>query len=430
MQQAGTVRKNSGSAVPGKPGIPDKSDKSVKKAHRNWRGRAKKDRKNDDPNKIGFWGKGNVDIPMLILIFVLLIFGITMMFSAGHALSYRENGDSFAYTVKQMIAAGIGLAVMVFFCFFDYRWLRKERHLGRFKFTWAHIVFMLTIFINLLCIPFGVANEGGQKRWLKIPLFGTFQPSDFLKIGLIIFMAYYIHKNADVMRKFYYGLFKPGLIMLILVAVMMSQTHLSGLLIMLAVCACMLFVGGVNMKPALIAVGLAAVVVIIGVSLSGADYFGDRIAYMDPLSDPGNKSYQNYQSALAIGSGGFWGKGFGNSSQKYYYLPEAQNDFVYAVLCEEFGFVGGAMVILLFVVFVMRGFYIARKAEDRFGCLIATGITFQIGLQALLNIGVNLCCIPNTGISLPFFSYGGTALMLQLWEMGLLLSVSKRSKLK
>ena len=131
---------------------------------------------------------------------------------------------------------------------------------------------------------------------------------------------------------------------------------------------------------------------------------------------------------MAIGSGGIWGKGFGNSSQKYYYLPEAQNDFVFAILVEEFGLVGGVFVILLFIIFVMRGLYIARKAEDKFGCLLATGITFQIGIQALLNIGVNLCCIPNTGVSLPFFSYGGTALVLQLWEMGLLLSVSKRAK--
>ncbi|MGN0683494.1 MAG: FtsW/RodA/SpoVE family cell cycle protein, partial [Oscillospiraceae bacterium] len=150
---------------------------------------------------------------------------------------------------------------------------------------------------------------------------------------------------------------------------------------------------------------------------------------MDPLSDPGDNSYQNYQSALAIGSGGIWGKGFGNSSQKYFYLPEAPNDFVYAILVEEFGLAGGAMVILMFALFVMRGFQIARNAEDKFGCLIATGITLQIGLQAMLNIAVNLCCIPNTGVSLPFFSYGGTALMIQLWEMGLLLSVSKRANI-
>ena len=412
--------RNGGTNQPTKS--PTQSQKAIKAKN--------KRNKNTDPNKIRLWGKGNVDIPMLALILVLLIFGITMMFSAGHALSYRENGDSYAYIVRQMQAAGIGLAGMIILCFVDYRILRKELHIGKLKFTLTHLLFIFMVILNMMCLPFGVANEGGQKRWLKIPGFSSFQPSDLLKIALIIFLAYYIHKHADEMRGFYTGLFKPMLLMGLLVVIMMMQTHLSGLLILLAIVACMLFMGGINMKPALIAIGLVGVVVILGLTINGADYFGDRIAYMDPLSDPGYKSYQNYQSALAIGSGGLWGKGFGNSSQKYYYLPEAQNDFVYAVLCEEFGFVGGAVVILLFVIFVLRGFYIARNSEDRFGCLIATGITFQIGLQALLNIGVNLCCIPNTGISLPFFSYGGTALMIQLWEMGLLLSVSKRARLK
>ena len=208
----------------------------------------------------------------------------------------------------------------------------------------------------------------------------------------------------------------------------MVQKHLSCLLIIFMIFAVMMFVGGVNLKEAVPLAVLVILAIFIAVSVIKVGYFQQRIEYMDPLSDPGDGSYQNYQSALAIGSGGIWGKGFGNSSQKYYYLPEAQNDFVFAILVEEFGLVGGVFVITLFIIFVMRGLYIARRAEDKFGCLMATGITFQIGMQALLNIAVNLCCIPNTGVSLPFFSYGGTALVLQLWEMGLLLSISKRAK--
>lgn len=394
----------------------------------------KQKKKNSDPNRIRFFNMhGRIDMPMTVIIFVLLVFGITMMFSAGHAQSWLDNeGDSYAYTVKQLTAAGIGLAGMFVLCLMDYRVLRREiTFFGKYKFTLAHLVLWVTMFINFLCLPFGVAAEGDQKRWLKVPVFGTFQPSDFLKIGLIIFMAYYIHKNYDKMRSFWVGYAKPGMLFLAVVVIMIViQSHMSGLLIMTAICAVMLFVGGINMKPVIPVVILLVAVVLIGVSLSGFDYFGDRVKYMDPLSEPDYRSYQNYQSALAIGSGGIWGKGFGNSTQKYFYLPFAQNDFVYAVLCEEFGLVGGAVVILLFVIFVMRGFTIASNAEDRFGCLMATGITFHIGLQSLLNIGVNLCCIPNTGISMPFFSYGGTALMLQLWEMGLLLAVSRRSKLK
>lgn len=385
-----------------------------------------------NPNRIRFWNiKGRVDVPMLIIVLVLLTFGITMMFSAGHAWSYEKNNDPFYYVVHQLRAVGVGLLGMIALAVFDYRYLRREFKIGKHKITLTHILLVAMLVLNFMCVPFGVSNiENGPKRWLKIPVFGTFQPSDFLKVAVILFMAYYIQKNSEKIRSFYVGLFKPALLFGVIILIMMAQSHLSGLLIIFMVAAVMLFVGGVNVKPALIVLPIAILAIYLAVEFSDFVYYFDRITYMDPLSDPGDRSYQNYQSALAIGSGGIWGKGFGNSSQKYYYLPEAPNDFVYAILVEEFGLVGGVMVILMFLLFVMRGFQIARCSEDKFGCLIATGITFQIGLQALLNIGVNVCCIPNTGISLPFFSYGGTALMIQLWEIGLLLSVSKRAKLK
>ena len=390
--------------------------------------------KKKDPNRVRFFDiSGRVDIPMLIITLVLLTFGITMMFSAGHALSYRDNdGNSYAYATKQMTSAGIGLILMFLASVFDYRFLRHElKFFGRqTKITWAHIIFCITFFLTALCIPCGVSNtEGGPRRWLKVPVFGTFQPSDFLKVGLIIFLAYYIHKHSDQMRRMYVGVIKPMIPVGIICVLMYFQPHLSGLIIMFLISVALLFVGGMNWKPFIPFVILFAAVVALMFLTSEFKYFGDRFLYMDPLSDPGDKSYQSYQAALAVGSGGLWGVGFGNSSQKYYYLPEAQNDFVYAVLCEEFGFIGGLVVILLFLFFVFRGFYIARKAEDRFGMLLATGISLQVGLQALLNIGVNVFCIPNTGVSLPFFSYGGTALLVQLVEVGLLLSVSKRAKL-
>ena len=388
----------------------------------------KKKKKEKDPNRIRFLSlEGRVDIPMLITTLVLLAFGITMMFSASHAYSYRDNnGDSYAYVTRQMTAAVIGLAGMTLLTLFDYRFLRHESK--RLHITASHIFLVFTILMNFMCPFVGIAAEGGQKRWLQLPIFGQFQPSDFLKVAVIVFLAYYVHKNSDKMRTFYGGLFKPLLIMVPVAASVMVQMHLSCLLIIFMIFAVTLFVGGVNMKEAIPIAIIGVLAVYLVVSVVKVGYFQERIEFMDPLSEPGDRSYQNYQSALAIGSGGIWGKGFGNSSQKYYYLPEAQNDFVFAILVEEFGLVGGVLVILLFVIFVMRGLYIARKAEDKFGCLMATGITFQVGMQALLNIGVNLCCIPNTGISLPFFSYGGTALVLQLWEMGLLLSISKRAK--
>ena len=391
----------------------------------------KKKKKAKDPNRVRLLSfHGRVDVPMMIIIMVLLVFGITMMFSAGHALSYRDNdGDSFYYVTRQMIAAGIGLVGMFFLTFLDYRFLRYEFKIFSKRVTVTHLLLIFTMGLNLMTIPFGIEAVSGQRRWLPLPGLGQFQPSDLMKIAVIVYFAYYIQKHSNKMRKFYDGILIPGLVLMAIILSVISQTHLSLMVIICVVFATMLFVGGSNLKYLLPICLLVAGVVVFAVVVLDVGYFKERIVFMDPLSDPGDGSYQNYQSALALGSGGIWGKGFGNSSQKYYYLPEAQNDFVYAVLVEEFGLVGGLAVIVLFLIFMFRGFYIARKSEDKFGCLLATGITFQIALQAFLNLGVNLCCIPNTGISMPFFSYGGTALMLQLWEMGLLLSVSKRAKL-
>lgn len=393
-----------------------------------------KKQQDEDPDRIKLlYGKGSIDVPMLIITLVLLIIGITMMFSASHALSYRDNeGNSYEYAVSQMIFAGIGLAAMFGISFIDYRFYRKEFKLfntGK-TFTVTHIIIGVALFLTALVIPFGVSNtENGPRRWLRFAG-RTFQPSDILKFAVIIFFAYYIWKNFKKMRYTFTGLIKPAILLGVITVLMIAQPHLSGVLIMLIISAAMLFIGGVNMKTVIVAGVIAAGLLVLAVMMSEFTYFEDRIKYtFDPLAAPLKETYQSYQAVLAIGSGGFWGVGFGNSAQKYYYLPEAQNDFVFAVLCEEFGFVGGMLVIILFLIFVFRGFYIARQSHDRFGMLLATGITLQVGIQALLNIGVNVCCIPNTGISMPFFSYGGTALVIQLAEVGMLLAISRRSKL-
>lgn len=409
---------------------------AAKKAPQKTAAPKKRAKREKDPNRIGFfYGKGSIDVPMLVITVVLLVLGITMMFSASHALSYRDNdGDSYGYAVSQMTFAAIGLVLMFIVSFVDYRLLRKELKITvggkELCFTFSHIALLLGLVLTFLVIPFGISNfEGGPRRWL--PFIGrTFQPSDVLKFSLIIFFAYYIAKNYKKMRYTFTGLVKPALLLVVVTWLMLEQPHLSGLLIMLLIAASMLFIGGVNMKTVIIIGSIAAALLVVAVMASEFTYFGDRIKYtFDPLADTDTKTYQSYQAVLAIGSGGLWGVGFGNSAQKYYYLPDAENDFVFAILCEEFGFVGGAMVVLLFMIFVFRGFYIARKSEDRFGMLLATGITLQVGIQALLNVGVNCCCVPNTGISMPFFSYGGTALVIQLVEVGLLMSVSRRAKL-
>ncbi len=436
--QKGKVMRSSQAGIAGAPSGAAKvgtAPKEVKKPRRpkaEKTVKAKKQKKVKDPNRVRLFSfQGSVDVPMLIIIMVLLVFGITMMFSAGHALSYSENkGDSFAYVTQQMKAAGLGLVGMFFLSFLDYRFLRHEIKMfgGRVQLTAAHLFLFVSMFLNLLTIPFGIEAAGGQKRWIPLPIVGQFQPSDMLKIAVIVYFAYYIHKNSDNMRKFYDGILRPGIMLVFIILSMISQMHLSCMVIICAVFLIMLIIGGSRFKYVFPICMLAIGVAVFAIMVLDVGYFKERITFMDPLSQPDAGSFQNYQSALALGSGGIWGKGFGNSSQKYNYLPEAHNDFVFAILVEEFGLVGGLAVIVLFLIFVFRGFYIARKAEDKFGCLLATGISFQVGLQAFLNLGVNLCCIPNTGVSMPFFSYGGTALALQLCEMGLLLSVSRRAQ--
>ena len=218
---------------------------------------------------------------------------------------------------------------------------------------------------------------------------------------------------------------------------MVLEPHISGTIIIVVLAMTLIFVGGA--KPthfaamAGIGAGALVILVLILMKVKGMDYFEDRIlSWLDPFNPEfmQDETWQTCQSLIAIGSGGMFGLGLGGSRQKFQYLPEAQNDFVFAVLCEEFGFVGAVTVILLFCLLVFRGFYIASQAKDKFGMLVAVGLTMHIGLQALLNIAVVSNAIPNTGISLPFFSYGGTALMMQLAEMGILLNISRHAKLE
>ncbi len=390
-----------------------------------------------EPHRLGpfYWG-GSIDIPMLVITLVLLVLGITMMFSASHALSYRDNnGDSYQYATKQVGFAAAGLIAMFLLSFVDYRILMHEWHPTWFgkrrTVSLAHVLLTLSMILTALVIPFGVRNiEDGPKRWLPVPGLGTFQPSDVLKVGLIVYIAYYITVNYKKMRHFTVGIVKPFLLFGVIVAILMAQPHFSAVIIMGAIMVLMLYIGGINVRYAVMALILGVVFLLVMLLFSDYTYFWDRIVNTwDPLADPQKDTYQTYQAVLAVGSGGLWGKGFDNSTQKYYYLPEAQNDFVFAVCCEEFGFIGGVVIILLFLIFVFRGFYIGRKSDDRMGLMLATGISLQVGLQAFLNIGVNVSAAPNTGISMPFFSYGGTALFMLLCEIGVMLSISRRAKL-
>lgn len=364
-----------------------------------------------------------IDKPFCLLIFTLLVFGIVMMFSASYARALAEVGDGYYYVDRQIRSAIIGLVAMILISFLDYHFFQN---------TWiAYLIFVGTYLVTLVTTFIG-SSTADATRWLEIGSF-QLQPSEFLKVGFIIIFAFIMSVNFPNFKKWTYSTLPFAIIMGLVILVLVLQRHMSAVMLTAIIGVTMMFVSGMPKKHFFVFIGLAAaggaLLVLYKIFIDkDFGYISDRIqSWRDPLSDPTDKTLQTYNSLIAIGSGGVFGLGFGESRQKYLYLPESQNDFVFSVVCEELGLIGALAVILLFVMFILRGFYIASKAKDRFGMLLATGITVQIGAQALLNIAVASNAFPNTGISLPFFSYGGTALLIQLAEMGILLSISRQS---
>lgn len=376
---------------------------------------------------------GAIDYPFLLIVMILLVMGIIMMFSAGYAWAIAEGGTGTDYVTKQLRMAVIGLVGMFFFSFFDYHIFRKP--------IIAYGAYFFSIILLVLCLagPF-MDPHNGSKRWinLHIPGIPSFQPSEMMKLAIVLLFAYLISANYQKMKYARYGILPFMVFLGIVIALMINQPHLSGTIIICAIGVIMMFVGGSRVKHLVILaiLGIAAVAgyVIYLIEVKGFSYFNNRfISWTDPFSTDvadAAATWQTRNSLIAIGSGGLFGLGLGNSRQKFLYLPEAKNDFVFAIVCEELGFVGALMVIILFLLLIFRGMYIASKAPDKYGMMVAVGITVQIGLQALLNIAVVTNTIPNTGVSLPFFSYGGTALVMQLLEMGIILNISRQSILK
>lgn len=369
---------------------------------------------------------GTVDLPFFFIVMILLVMGIIMMFSASYALAISEGNPGTFYAIKQLKFAAVGLIAMWLLSKVDYHFF-QNRFISFFLFI-VCLIMMVAILIKPLHI--GVTLNGAT-RWIGIGGF-QFQPSEVMKFSIVILFAMLIAQNYKRMKLLRIGVVPYMLILGIVAALMMMQPHLSGTILICLIGLVMIFVGGAKMSHLLGVVCLGALalvaVVIYKIEFEGISYFTTRIdAWLDPKSDIKGGGWQTWQSLVAIGSGGFFGMGLGNSRQKFRYLPEAENDFVFAILCEELGFAGAVTVIALFALFVFRGFYIASKAPDKFGMLICVGFTVQVGLQAFLNIAVVSNFIPNTGISLPFFSYGGTSLMMLLAQMGIVLNVSRNA---
>ena len=348
--------------------------------------------------------RGLLDLPFLALTVLLVLIGVVMVFSASYARAYYLKGNSTYYFARQAIFAS-----------------RLNYQLWRS----ASFIILGVSVVFLMLVPIIGSTANGAKRWIEVAGI-RFQPSELAKIAIIMTFSAMISTTRDKMRTFRYGIAPFGAIMIVLCGLVALERHFSCILIMLLLAAAMLFLGGVQIKW--FALGGVAVAVFMVIYLKTQGYAGSRItAWRDPASDPTDNGYQILQSLYAIGSGGLMGLGLGKSRQKYLYLPEEHNDYIFPILCEELGFVGALVVLVLFMLLIIRGYWIAMHARDRFGALMAAGLTTHLALQVFLNIGVVTNFLPATGISLPFFSYGGTALLIQLFEVGLILSISRQN---
>ncbi len=361
---------------------------------------------------------GSIDIPFLGLTIALLTIGLIMLFSASYPYAYYYKDSSYYYFIRQIVFAVAGLVAMLLMSKINYKILKAI----------YKPVFVVTIAL-LVIVLFYHTNVQNFKRWIPLgPV--SIQPSDLAKFTIILTLAVYISKYYKKMKTMKYGILIPVGIIAIFCGLIYLEHHLSCTILMFFIGACLMFAGGSDWK--LFAFGLAVIVLlgflVVSFPTLIENYAGKRIvAWLDKDYDPLNGRWQTNNSLYAIGSGGFFGVGLGNSKQKYLYVSEPQNDFIFSIVCEELGFLGAAIIIVLFAALVIRGLIIASRCKDKFGSLLIIGVIAQIGLQVVLNILVVTDTLPNTGFALPFFSYGGTAIFMLLFEIGVVLSVSRKT---
>lgn len=375
--------------------------------------------------KVSKFVNNQFDFILCITVILLLALGIIMVLSASAPSALSTTGNSYTYVKKQLIFAIAGIFVMLFLSKVDYRFYKK--------YYWQ-IYFISWIILLLVLVPGLGYSVKGATRWIKIGGF-QFQPSELTKIGLIIFFAGYLTDHKDELYDLKKGFIKPICFLIPPIGILFFvQNHLSVSLVICIITIVMMFIAGCRLKHFAV-VGIVGISLIIGIfgfmQISGAgegNFRLDRIStYFDPWADAQGTGYQTVQSLYAIGSGGMFGLGLGNSKQKYLYIPEPHNDFIFSILAEELGFAGCIIVIILFAIFIWRGILIAMRATDMYGTLVAVGITTLVAVQAIINIAVVTATVPTTGMSLPFFSYGGTALLLLLANVGILLNISRSS---
>lgn len=355
-----------------------------------------------------------IDFPFLILVLLLLAVGLIMLYSASFAQSEYDTGyvSSTRYFQKQAVCAAIGMAA---FCLFS----RIPVQVW-FRLAWPLYALSIVLLLSVLVVG---EEVNGARRWINVAGL-QFQPSEIAKFTMILLYARLTRSYGSETKKFRFGVLGFGAALLGILVPLALEKHLSAIMLMGMVAVVMMFVAGTRARWLLAGAGAAVVFVAVYVSFMG--YAGDRIsAWLHPEADPGDTGYQILQSLYAIGSGGLFGLGFGKSRQKYLYLPFQYNDYIFAVICEELGFVGAVSIIALFSGLILRGYWIALRARDRFSTVLAAGLITLIAVQTILNLCVVTNLLPSTGISLPFFSYGGTALAVNLGEMGIVAQISR-----
>ena len=367
-------------------------------------------------NRLGRFSRDeSVDIPFLLLLLTLLAVGLTMLYSASAAQSAYDTryATTTRYLQKQLVCGVIGLAAMAF----------ASRIPAEFWLKAAWPLYGISIVLLLSVLVVG-ESVNGAKRWINIA--GVqFQPSEIAKFTLILLFAKLTRGFGGYAKTFRYGVLGFGAALMGILVPLALEKHLSAIMLMGLVAVVMMFVAGTILKWLGMGAGFAGLFVLVYTRLMG--YAGDRVtAWLHPEQDPSDTGYQILQSLYAIGSGGLFGLGFGKSRQKYMYLPFQYNDYIFAIICEELGFVGAMGIILLFILLILRGYWIALQARDRFSTVLAAGLVTLIGVQVVLDLGVVTNLLPSTGIAMPFFSYGGTALAVNLGEMGIVLSISRQ----
>ena len=357
------------------------------------------------------------DISFFVLVMLLLIVGVVMVLSSSYARAYYDpgnitGGNPAYYFVRQLIFAALGVAAMILASMLPMGFYRRYS-----------VPLLIASIVLLALVPLIGVKANGARRWIGVGGL-TVQPSEIAKIAVILSFSSLICKNRGRMKTFSHGILPFVSILLVIVGLLVLEPHFSASIIIVAVGGIMIFLGGARLgwfvAAAVVAAGGIAVL------LTMFPYASTRITtWLDPFSSTSDEGYQIVQSLYSIGSGGLTGLGLGKSRQKFLYLPEEHNDFIFSVVCEEFGFIGAMLILILFALLIIRGYWLAVNSRSRYSCLVCAGITSLLAIQVILNVAVVTNLIPCTGISLPFFSYGGTALLLQMTEMGIILSASR-----